>query len=424
MSDSKPPDTTPPPKVRIVKTPPEEVNLLVSLLQHAIIDAEFARQFVPNFSRLDFKKGAGDIFEAVRLSIEKTDKVERTFIAERVGWQPLLDFLALPRTINDAERDAVLRDLVRDRTRQSAIMALHDRNVDRAKDLLAKIDAPLVAPVETVPAIPVGEVTEEYIEEFMAMVEQNSKRELLGFKTSIYPLDKATSGLIGGETWAVAAPTSGGKTQLAAQIVNEVCLQNGRAMYLSLEMPSRRILARLVAANVGQNPKKIFEGKSLLPLDLLRNKIRFFAMQRTVIRDDLTELSAIEKFVKDYVASGEPLHLVVVDFIQNVSIKGVNAQVERMLTASVRLQALARATGTCFLVLSQMSNEAVAAKGKGVMNHRYGNELGHAADIALEMVPNDANGTVDLLLRKNRSGEKDAILLRWAAGYSRFEPTI
>jgi replicative DNA helicase len=424
MSEEKNPDSPPPVPVRLVKTSPEVNALRRDLLRHALDEGSFARYIVENFRRNDFP-GVGDIFDALKRSVQETGGVDRNVIGNAVGWDAFYEFFArTTEIVATGDHWDVAKSEMRKQIRTALHDAVRDQDDARAFALVDRLREPAVAPVEPMPAIPVGEVTEVSIDEFMQTVAQNSKKELLGYRTSLWALDKATSGLIGGETWAIVAPTSGGKTQIAAQIANEVCLQNGRVMYLSLEMPTRRILARLVGANVAMNPKAIFEGKSGMPLNLLRNKVGFFAAQRTVIRDDITELSAIEKTVKDYVASGEPLHLVVIDFIQNISIKGVNAQVERMLMASVRLQALARATGTCILVLSQMSNEAVAAKGKGVLNARYGTELIHAADVMLELVPNDKDNTVECRLRKNRSGAKSSILLRWVGRYSRFEATL
>jgi|GEM_PF-3406732 len=408
----------PPVPVRLVKTSPEENALRRDLLRHALDEGSFAKYITENFRRNDFP-GVGDIFDALKRSVQETGGVDRNLIGNAVGWDAFYEFeRRLPEIVQTGDRWDVAKSEMRKQIRTALHDAVRDQDDARAFALVEKLREPAAPP--SAPATPVGEITEVEVEDFVATVEQNAQKELLGFKTSIYPLDVATSGFIGGETWAVSAPTGGGKTQIVSQMVNEVLLQNGRVMYLSLEMPARRILARLVGANAGLNPKKVIEGRSGIPSSMLRNKIRFFQAQRIVVRDDLVELTQIEKFVRDHVGRGEPLHLVVIDFLQNIALKGVSMQIERMATAAVRLQALARETKACVVVLSQLSNEAVREKGQGVMNFRYGNELGHAADVAIELVVNK-DTTVTMFLRKNRSGAKGIFPLRWTGDYSRFE---
>jgi len=401
-----------------VKTSPEVNAIRRDLLRHALDEGSFAKYITENFRRNDFP-GCGDIFDSLKRSVQETGGVDRNLIGNAVGWDAFYEFeRRLPEIVLTGDHWDVAKSEMRKQIRTALHDAIRDQDDARAFALVERLREPATTP--SAPETPAGEITDAFVEDFIATVEQNSKKELLGLKTSIYPLDMATSGFIGGETWAVSAPTGGGKTQIVSQFVNEVLLQNGRVIYLSLEMPVRRILARLAGANMAQNPKKVMEGRSGIPLPMLRDRIRFLQAQRIIVRDDLLELTKIEQFVRDHVGRGEQLDLIVVDFLQNIAVKGVSMQIERMATAAVRLQALARETNSCVVVLSQLSNEAVREKGQGVMNFRYGNELGHAADIAIELVVNK-DGTVTMFLRKNRSGAKGVFPLRWTGDYSRFE---
>jgi len=419
MTEEQKPAPPPTPSVRIVKTSPEENALRRDLLRHALDEGSFARYIVENFRRSDFP-GCGDVYDGLKRSVQETGAVDRKVIGEAVGWDPFYEFeRRLPEIVQTGDHWSVAKSEMRKQIRTALHDAVRDQDDARALALVERLREPAVAPVAPTPES-VGEISEAMIEDFIQEVDKNSKKEFLGYRTSIYPLDVATSGFVGGETWALSAPTGGGKTQLVSQFANEVALQNGRVMYLSLEMPARRILARLIGANTAQNPKKVMEGRSGMPVSMLKNKIRFFQAQNVILRDDLLELTQIEKFVRDHVGRGERLDLVIVDFLQNIALKGVSMQIERMATAAVRLQALARETKACVVVLSQLSNEAVREKGQGVMNFRYGNELGHAADVAIELVVNK-DGTVTLFLRKNRSGGKGIFPLRWTGDWSRFE---
>jgi replicative DNA helicase len=114
------------------------------------------------------------------------------------------------------------------------------------------------------------------------------------------------------------------------------------------------------------------------------------------------------------------LDLVVVDFIQNVHVRGAGTILDRMATASVEFQRLAGELNACLLIASQLSNEAVRERGAGIVSFRYAAELAHASDLVAELVPK-TDGTVDLLVRKQRSGRVGQIPLRWTGEWSRFE---
>lgn len=405
--------------LKIVKNSPEDSALLVGLLQHAFTDSEFARAFLPNFSRYDFRKETGDIFEAIRRSIDEKGKIDNGFLGGLLGYERLAEFAILPNKMPDIDPYSALKELVTTRTRQAAIRALHDQDIDRAREILGRLDAPIVPAPSQPAADPPGEITDEFIEGFMDIMEKNSTKKFLGLKTSLSRLDEATSGLIGGETWAISAPTSGGKTQLACQMAHEVLLQYGSVAYVSLEMSVPRIAARLVGANLRLNPRKIIEGKSGVAPGRIRDALGFLGAQGLIVWDNVLELSNIEREVRNLRDRKGRLDLVVIDFMQNIAVKGVSSMMDRMATAAVRLQALARETKSCIVVLSQLSNDAVREKGQGVMNFRWGNELGHAADVAIELVP-EKNGDVTLFTRKNRSGGKGFFTLVWTGGYSRF----
>jgi len=201
----------------------------------------------------------------------------------------------------------------------------------------------------------------------------------------------------------------------------EVVLQGGVVLYISLEMSRTWILARLLGANQQLNPTDIYLGRITPEQKLsIKGVIALFADSPLCIRDDVSELSDIVKAVQVVHSREGRLDLVVLDFIQNATVRGVNLQNERMALAAARLQRLAVETGACVVVLSQFSNDQVREKGKGIMSFRYASELGHAADVAVELVPG-TDGTASLLVRKNRAGRTGQINVRWAGNYSRFE---
>lgn len=391
-------------------------ELLRDCLVHAVQDGSLARLMVDKFHRVDFPASCLDIFDAVSASLSERGGVDHAFIAERIGWETLTEFSGRTCSFHASDTHSVVRQILRDRKQQDAMQAIREGDIAKAR---ATLDGLAVTDPEE--AASIGRITDASIGTFMQAVEKNSKKELLGPRTGIPGLDRLTLGLVPTWTWGIGAPTSAGKTQLACQIVNEAILQGSVVLYLSLEMSTDWILSRILGANRRINPTDIFMGKMSPELTgTIKGVLALYGDSPLYIRDDTTELSEIEKAARAVRNREGRLDLVVVDFIQNVAVRGVNQILERQATTATRLQALARETSSCVIVLSQLSNEAVREEGKGILSFRYNAELAHAGDIAITMHP-DTKGTTAMLVRKNRSGRTGAITLRWAGNFSCFE---
>jgi replicative DNA helicase len=397
---------------------PKVGELLRDCLIHATQATDIARLMVDKFHRADFPVNCLDIFDAITASLSERGVVDKSFLAERVGWGTLAELTERTCSFELQDTYSVVRQILRDRKQQDAIQAIREGDYSKA---LATIGRITVSDPEE--AASIGRITEATIGTFMQTVERNSKKELLGLRTGIRGLDALTLGLVPTWTWGIGAPTSAGKTQLACQIVNEAILQGGVILYVSLEMGTDWILSRILGANRGINPTDIYMGKT--PSELtgtLEGVLSLYGDSPLYVRDNVTELSGIEKAARAVRNREGRLDLVVVDFIQNVAVHGVHQILERQATAATRLQALARETGACVIVLSQLSNEAVREEGKGILSFRYNAELAHAGDVAITMHP-DTNGKTAMLVRKNRSGRTGAITLKWSGNFSRFEET-
>jgi replicative DNA helicase len=201
----------------------------------------------------------------------------------------------------------------------------------------------------------------------------------------------------------------------------DALLQGASVAIFSLEMPVQWVISRLAGSYLGKNPARIFMGElNENEQILLRGTLGIFRESSLYVFREATELFEICAAARKIKAALGRLDLVVVDFIQNVRVRDAGSQMDRMATAAVEFQRLAGDLNACLLIASQLSNEAVRDKGGGILSFRYASELGHASDVALELVPK-TDGTVDLLIRKNRSGRLGSVRLRWADEWSRFE---
>ena len=327
------------------------------------------------------------------------------------AWAMMADIIGRPNQITIpitslAEAAASLKER---RAKRRVLELVRDEGTSAVRDYLATVR-------ETEGAMDDGRITPDQAEAFLSMVRRNAKLENLGPPTGIRALDKATFGLVPSFLWAIGGPTSGGKTLLAVQCVVQTVLWGGRAAYFSAEIPKRWLFARLVGAYLGISSNRIFRGRLTEREEILvEGAMALFGEWPLHAFRDVVELYDICRRARGIKATYGKLDLVVVDFVQNIPIRGVQNTTERMALVALELQNLATQVDACVIAVSQQSNEAVKDKGKGIMNFRYAAELGHAADVGIEIIPPN-----DLLLRKNRAGATGKVMVMMTDEWTKF----
>ncbi len=304
----------------------------------------------------------------------------------------------------------------RQRVSRSAAQFLREKDLASARDVLGELDTPLVSDP--------GVIAEPAIDEFIRTVERNAEQGgIVGYPTGLPSLDEATGGIIPGYMWALGGPTSSGKTTLATQIAMNTVLSGGPAIIFSLEMSRFRTLTRLVGCYLRMSATRIARGR-VGPDEILsvRGTLELLATFGLRVYREKVDVDDMVRQCRAAKAADGKLGLVVVDFIQNASLVGYNSVMERLAECVRRLQAMAGELDVGVLVLSQLSNEMVRERGKGIFSYRYVPELAHAADVGLEMVDNADRmpATVTLFLKKQRDGGLGKIELEFQNEYSSF----
>jgi len=390
--------------------------LCQDLLSHALESASVAELVIRDLGPEDFSADVRPIFEGLRDTFPLAGKVDPTAIAARATWAALAELVGRSRNVPAEGVFSALREIRRVKVEIEAARLIRAGAYGPAAAMLARAGE-ASAPSPESP----GRITGAVIERFLTDAARNRERGVLGPKTGIYPLDRITLGMSPGSVWAIAGGTSSGKSTLLSQILVEGLLQRAVVAVFSLEMPIPWQLARLTGAYLRKSPTRVFMGDLDESEQLqCQGTLEVFGETPLYIFREIAELSEICAAARRIRAEHGRLDLVAVDFIQNVAVRGAGAQMERMAAASVELQRLSGEVNCCCLIASQLSNEAVREKGGGILTFRYASELGHAADVAMELV-SKTDGTVDLLVRKNRSGRLGKIPLRWGNEYSRFE---
>lgn len=94
----------------------------------------------------------------------------------------------------------------------------------------------------------------DYIDDAKSRFENWGRMQ--GMSTGFPSIDELTLGLVGGELIIVAGPTSRGKTLLSMNISNNVALQGGKVLFVTLEMTKAELTSRYMFRNGGWNSEE------------------------------------------------------------------------------------------------------------------------------------------------------------------------
>ncbi len=239
--------------------------------------------------------------------------------------------------------------------------------------------------------------TEEY---------QEKKRngiDLIGLSCGYSKIDKVIDGLRKGHFWVIGGYSNLGKTTLSLNIVADLIKQGKRVVYYSLEMTDVDTVSRLLGVMCKENGISIIKGysKNQEEVNIQRKKI---IDSNFLVKTGVSELSEIlmsmyEENIKN------PVDLFIVDYIQNMKVKGARSEYETITTSSVELQLNAQRLGIPTIALSQISNEG--AKGSEmqlVASFKGSGAINASADLAMEIKIGEKNN--EERIEKIRRGEK------------------
>lgn len=239
--------------------------------------------------------------------------------------------------------------------------------------------------------------TEEY---------QEKKRngiDLIGLSCGYSKIDKIIDGLRKGHFWVIGGYSNLGKTTLSLNIVDALIKQGKRVVYYSLEMTDVDTVSRLLGIMCQENGITIIKGysKNQEEVNTQRQKI---IGSNFLVKTGISELSEIlMSMYEENIKS--PVDLFIVDYIQNMKVKGARSEYETITTASVELQLNAQRLGIPTIALSQISNEG--AKGSEmqlVASFKGSGAINASADLAMEIKIGEKNN--EERIEKIRRGEK------------------
>ncbi len=283
----------------------------------------------------------------------------------------------------------------------------------------------------------VGQATDmrSILAEVMQKLELVGGKGVTGLPTGFMDLDDKTRGLHSGQLIILAARPSVGKSALALNIAEHVAVDHGRPLaFFSLEMSKEELALRLVSS------KGEVDGQDLRKGRVPTEKARHIAQHvLPVLRDtplyidDMSGLRVIDLRAKARrLIQRHDIELIVVDYLQLMTAPGAESRQVEVASISRGLKALARELDVPVLAVAQLRRESEEHKRPRLSDLRESGAIEQDADVVLLLhresmrhspgtqEHEEARGTAELIIAKQRNGPTDTLRLTWQPQYTRF----
>lgn len=247
-----------------------------------------------------------------------------------------------------------------------------------------------------------------------------TKKDVVIMPTGLKAIDAfLDGGFLKKELVVIGGATGGGKSLFGGTIFYNIASKGYNSAYFSLEISNEMIVSRLLGAETNISPTKIMI-KMLTEHEEARKqdadaKLSVYEDYMSFY-DDIYPLVEIEKEIRE-----KKYDFVVIDFIQNIFVKGMKDEYERLSFVALQLQKLAKEVNCCILALSQLSNQIVRdKKNNDLVEYKGSGSIGTACDLGFFIEKTDIQGSSRVRLRKNRrgfSGESFNFTIRNPGGY-------
>lgn len=316
---------------------------------------------------------------------------------------------------------------------QNAAMdgAALDEVLSEAKERILAVEDERSKPTETLASV---------LEEAIAEIDGAATTEAVG--TGLVTLDDFAGPMEPGQFILVGARPSMGKTAFALNVAYAVAATYGPVLFLSLEMPAKRLARRLVCTVGGVNLAIMKPGRFVS--DEARERIKAAHKHLAtlpILIDDASapSIDAVRARIKRHVERDQ-IRLVVIDYlglIAEPSGRTINTRENVVGTISRALKATAKDFGVPMLVLCQLNRasdqinrdpkNAEDTKPPTLSDLRDSGSLEQDAD-AVWFIHRpgyytkrtcDAT-TAEIHVAKNRDGQTGKVLVEWHGGAQRF----
>ncbi|MBC8125614.1 MAG: replicative DNA helicase [Gloeobacteraceae cyanobacterium ES-bin-144] len=389
---------------------------------------------------------------------EGGNEVELVSLVQRLLDRGLLDRVGGPAALTDLYTYApspghfrhhlqhvkdkfVLRSIIQNSN--EAIAQAYDAP-DEVASLLDTVEAKILAireGSETNKAPTIKQSVEEVLEQFQALLA--GERGAQGISTGFEELDRMSSGLKPGEMFVIAARPSMGKTSLMMNMVEHICMDQGKpSMVFSCEMSAFQLVQRLVFSRAKFAISQLSRGYTPNKGDLQR--IQRAAVETTSAKlfiDDTAGISINELRAKARRKKrDENIQFIAIDYLQLMKSRTKQAENSRereIAEISAGIKGLAKELAIPIVILAQLNRGPESRTGKSLgvprmSDLRESGAIEQDADMVgllyrtayyaeSEEEKESEAGKAELVLAKNRNGATGHIPLTFIADLMRFE---
>ncbi|RIH58300.1 replicative DNA helicase [Streptomyces sp. SHP22-7] len=278
--------------------------------------------------------------------------------------------------------------------------------------------------------VPIGDAIESTLD---AIENAKSATGLVGLPTGFTDLDCLTNGFKPGQMIIVAARPAMGKSTLALDFARAAAIKHGRpAAFLSLEMGREELTMRMLSAEARVALHHLQSGElSDDDWTRLARRMPDISAAPLYINDCATSLGEIQAKLRRLKARDPRLALVVIDYMQLVTLSGRRPEVREREVAEVSrsFKLLAKELQVPMVVLAQLNRESEKRQDKKPVasDLRESGSQEQDADIIILLHREDAYekdspraGEADLILAKHRNGPTRTVTVAFQGHYGRF----
>lgn len=278
----------------------------------------------------------------------------------------------------------------------------------------------------------------ELMRDYVAKMIENEKSGggIAGISTGFPKLDAMTTGIRKGEMWVLAGDTGMGKTTMAITIAGHALKHDKSVLFISLEMTSEDIMAKLGAAAFSIPYSQYRRGSFDDPhtMQQLELATRLVPEWKVGASFKASTVPLIKQALRAHKRKHGSVDLLVVDYIGLMNddrYKGDRTREMGEVSRQLKLFALNEGIGV--LALAQLNRSFLNAADKRPEKHhlRDTGNIAQDADVIMMVYRDDQyhadsphKGTGEILVRKNRHGECGTVLATFNGEMSRYEPTI
>lgn len=325
---------------------------------------------------------------------------------------------------------------------QSAMRAIYEDQP--LAEAINELEQAINTPVARVSSEPVS--VKDAVRAATRVIEQRSKStgDIHGMPYGIPPLDRATDGVHRGDLIVIAARPSMGKTALALNVIESVCASGGGAIVHSLEMPRQKLIDRLLSSKGKIDHQEIRSGQfKANDWNAKLHGVANILHNWNLFIDDTPGVTLREVRSKARKLKKAGLDLVVVDYLQLMTVNSKENRTLAIGEVSRGLKNLARELDVAVILLSQLNRglESRTDKRPVMSDLRDSGEVEQDADVIIfpfregvycqqcrdRVVDARHNFHIhqmkaEIIIEKQRDGERNvSIPVAWFGEYQRFQ---